>query len=117
MENKTKTRIIFLLIFAFLASIDMVSTYLALSNGYQEGNSVGAILLNYGDIGYLYFFLYLMVTACLLMLAIEFTFWMNNGATGIKLPKWTHSMVFISLSMFCSVAQIMAIVNNLGMAI
>lgn len=120
MEKRNKIRLMIIGVFAVLAILDMVSTYLALSSpGASEANPVGRILLGlgWGLGGYVLFFIYLLSVAVIMLGVIEAIFYINEKYLNIKLPIWAYSLICIYVSIMASIIQISAIIGNIGMAI
>ena len=112
MEDKNKTRLVFMTLFAILAFFDMISTYFALSVGANESNIIGSVFLELGMIGYLFFYIYLLSLAALVLLAIEIVVWMNGPMIKTKLPLGSYSFLCTMCSLFITLLQIAAIINN-----
>jgi hypothetical protein len=114
MTNKNKTRIVFMVTFAIFALGDIISTFLAISTGHaSEANIVGAELISMGSIGYLFFYLYLLVFAGILAALIDLIFWANGELVGNRLSDRNHTIAYTFMSLGLSLVQLMAIINNL----
>jgi len=120
MEKRSKTRIIFMAIFAILAIFDMISTYLAASlPGVREINSIGAILIGsgWGLGGYVLFYIYLLSMAGIVLGIIEVIFYINEKYLNIKFLAREHSLIYIYISIVASILQITTIIGNIGLVI